>query len=345
MLQEKQIGSRTIALPRVPDIAGLKFRKFQGESDFPVMLAIIHGSEEADRDEPTSTLEDIQRDYTHLVNCNPYQDMIMAEVNGKVIGYGRVFWMELGDGDRIYGHFVHLLPAWRKYGIRQTMLQYNELRAREIAAGHPKTNARWFEAWASEHEHDWREVLLTADYRPVRYGYQMVRPDLENIPDLPLPAGLEVRPVGPEQYRQVWEAAQEAFRDHWGYSDDEWADENYTSWMEWPDFEPRLWQVAWDKDEVAGMILNFINRNENQQYQRLRGYTETICVRRPWRRLGLARALIARSLRLLKDEGMAEACLGVDAQNPNGARHLYESMGFQTTKEYTTYRKLMENLS
>jgi mycothiol synthase len=65
-------------------------------------------------------------------------------------------------------------------------------------------------------------------------------------------------------------------------------------------------------------------------------------VRRPWRRRGLARALIARSLQVLKDQGMTEACLGVDAQNPNGARHLYESMGFCSVKEFVTYRKLME---
>ena len=39
---------------------------------------------------------------------------------------------------------------------------------------------------------------------------------------------------------------------------------------------------------------------------RRRGYTEFISVGRKWRRRGLARALIARSLRLLADEGMAE---------------------------------------
>ncbi len=344
MIQEKQLKSKIVALLKVSAISGLSFRRFQGESDFPAMLAVIHGSKEADKDEPSSTLEDITRDYAHLVNCDPYQDMVMAEIAGELVGYGRVFWNGLEDGVRTYAHFAHLLPAWRGHGIRQALLHYNELRAREIAAGHPEASSRWFEAWASDTENDWRELLLAAGYQSVRYGYQMVRPDLENIPDLPLPAGLEVRFVRPDQYRQVWAAAQEAFRDHWGYAENEWDEENCKSWMEWPYFAPQLWQVAWDKDEVAGMVLNFINQAENQAYHRLRGYTETICVRRPWRRLGLARALIARSLRVLKDQAMAEACLGVDAQNPNGARHLYESMGFRTTKEYVTYRKPMETL-
>lgn len=102
---------------------------------------------------------------------------------------------------------------------------------------------------------------------------------------------------------------------------------------------PHLWQVAWAGDEVAGMVLNFIDEAENTEYGRQRGYTETICVRRPWRRLGLARALIARSFQVLKDQGMTEAALGVDAENISGALRLYQSMGFQVVKQHTAYRK------
>ncbi len=344
MLQEKQLDTRMIVMPKAAAISGLKFRHFQGERDFPAMLAVIHGSKEVDRDEPTSTLEDITRDYAHLVNCDPYQDMVMAEVDGELVGYGRVFWSELEDGVRTYSHFAYLLPAWRKYGIRQTLLRRNEQRLREIEAEHPADGPHWFEAWASNTEDDWRKLLLAAGYQPVRYGYQMVRPDLDNIPDLPLPQGLEMRPVTPDQHLQIWYAAKEAFRDHWGFSEDEWAETNLEGWKESPIFTPALWQVAWADDEVAGMVLNFISETENQLYHRRRGYTETICVRRPWRRMGLARALIARSLQVLKDQAMTEACLGVDAQNPNGARHLYESMGYCMTKEYVTYRKLLERL-
>jgi len=65
-------------------------------------------------------------------------------------------------------------------------------------------------------------------------------------------------------------------------------------------------------------------------------------VRRPWRRRGLARALIARSFGVIKELGMTEAALGVDAENISGALQLYKSMGFQVVKRYTTYRKPME---
>ena len=86
-------------------------------------------------------------------------------------------------------------------------------------------------------------------------------------------------------------------------------------------------------------MLNFIDKSENGAYGRLRGYTEGIFVRRPWRGQGLAKALIARSLEMLKAIGMTEAALGVDAENLSGALHLYRKMGFEESKRHTTYRK------
>jgi ribosomal protein S18 acetylase RimI-like enzyme len=64
-----------------------------------------------------------------------------------------------------------------------------------------------------------------------------------------------------------------------------------------------------------------------------------VFTRRPWRQRGLARALIARSLELLRDRGVASASLGVDATNPNQALHLYESCGFRVVSSSTAYRK------
>jgi mycothiol synthase len=170
----------------------------------------------------------------------------------------------------------------------------------------------------------------------------MVRSHLNGIPALPLPEGLEVRPVKPEHIRPIWEAAREAFRDSWQYSEEWFTEKSYESWQKEPTFQPELWQIAWDGDQVAGMVQNFVYHEENEEYGRKRGYTEGICVRRPWRRRGLARALIARSFGILKDLGMEEAGLGVDTQNQSGALRLYESMGFRPVKRHSTYHKPMD---
>lgn len=338
MLAQQQTLER-IEAPYVPAIT---FRAFRGEIDYPAMAAVIEGGKEADGLEWANSVEDIERNYRHLVNSDPETDMLFVEVDGDVVGYSRVWWQKEITGKRIYMHFAHLLPEWRGLGIRRAMLQRSEERIREIAAGQPPGGPDVFGAFAADTETHWESLLQETGYEGVRFSYSMVRPDLDDLPDLPLPPGLEVRPVKPEHVDLIWAAAQEAFRDHWGYSDDEWSLENLRSWQESPTYDPALWQIAWDGDEVAGMVQNFIDRAENEEYGRQRGYTEGISVRRPWRRQGLAKALIARSFRVLKQQGMAEAALGVDAQNPNGALQLYKSMGFHVVKQYTTYHKPLD---
>jgi ribosomal protein S18 acetylase RimI-like enzyme len=167
----------------------------------------------------------------------------------------------------------------------------------------------------------------------------MVRPLSEPIQEKSLPPGLEVRPVALEQYRAVWDANQEAFQDHWGYSPAK--EEDYQRWLNESIFQPDLWQVAWDGGQVVGMVLNFVVEPENEEYGRKRGNTEFICVRRPWRKLGVASALITRSMKMFKEMGMTEAALGVDTQNLSGALRLYESLGFRQVKRHSTYRKPM----
>jgi mycothiol synthase len=346
---DKHSNSNTgqrILLPGAPPIPGLMFRGFRGEADYPAMTAVIDGSKAADGSERTETVEDVARNYRHLFNCDPYQDMLFAEVDGEVVGYGRVWWQQELSGARRYEHLAFLLPEWRDRGIRRAMLQCNERRLRQIAAGHLRAAENiaaaaemesFFQAWASDTETHWAGLLVDQGYDPVRYAFHMVRPDLEDIPDLPLPEGVEVRPVLPEHYEQIWRAAEEAFRDHW--AETEWQEEWFKEWQESHTFQPHLWQVAWDGDEVAGMVQNFINHQENEEYNRKRGYTEGISVRRPWRRQGLAKALIARSFHVHKAQGMTEAALGVDAENPNGALQLYKSMGFREVKRFTTFRK------
>lgn len=87
------------------------------------------------------------------------------------------------------------------------------------------------------------------------------------------------------------------------------------------------------------MVRSFINVDENERRGRRRGYVEHISVRRPWRRRGLARALIAASFPLLRARGMEEGALGVDTENTSGALRVYEACGFRPVARSATYRK------
>lgn len=327
-----------IHIPGAPDIPGLSFRHFRGEPDFPGMLAVLEGSRIADGIEDTGTLETMARTYNNLKNCDPHDDIVMIEVDGELVGYKRVlWWLEDGTGTYVYGHFGFLLPEWRGKGIGRALIRHSEARIREISKEHPHDAPRTYDVDVSDTQKGLEELINSEGYAPVRHWYEMVRPDLENIPEVPMPEGLEVRPVKPEDMRTIWEAEVEAFRDHWGASVPDEAD--FRSWLNEPISQPELWQVAWDGDQVAGMVRNYINEAENKKFGRKRGYVENISTRRPWRKRGLASALIARSFKMHKDLGMTEAALGVDTENPSGALRVYERMGFRAVKGGASYRK------
>lgn len=335
--------TKRIELDYAPDIPGLSFRRFRGEADYPNIWKIIDGSKEADGSERSETVEDIARSYAHLYNCDPYRDMLFAEVNNETVGYSRVWWMIQGDGTWIGFQLCFLLPRWRRKGIGTAVMRFNEERLREIAlelietGKMPASTPCFYDGAVAETETGRDALFRKSGYDAIRYAFNMVRPDLENIPEAPMPPGLTVRTPQPDEYRKVWAASNEAFQDHWGFIPD--PEEEWLKFQEEPFFDPTLWRVAWDGEEVAGMVLSFINQNENEEYKRKRGYTENICVRRPYRRKGLASSLLVQSLHALKERGMEEAALGVDAENLTGALHLYESVGFKVVKRQTIFRK------
>jgi mycothiol synthase len=334
-----------IQVPGAPTIHGLRFRHYRGEADHPHMAAVYNTCERADELESFNTVEDIAMDCEPRAEHDPSRDMLIVEVEGEpnagMIGYSYVLFMEEESGNLIYHSSGYVLPEWRRKGIGRAMLHHNQAVMREIAANHSQEQPRLFEAFAAATQPGAAALLLSEGYEPCVYFALMVRPDLENIPEAPMPEGLEVRPVKPEHYRAIWEANSEAFRDHWGYVPD--TEQDYQRWLnDTTTFQPELWKIAWDGDQVAGQVESFINHAENEAYDRRRGYAEAISVGRPWRRRGLARSLLVQSLHELKARGMTEAALGVHTDNPNGAFHLYESVGFRQSQSHTLYQKPMD---
>jgi mycothiol synthase len=329
-----------ILLSESPTIPGLTFRGFAGEGDYPKMLAVIEASKQADKVERSDTLDDIRRNYSHLVRCDPQTDMLFAEINGEVVGYNRVWWEKQDDGAFIYSVVGFLHPDWRRKGLGTAMLRKSEARRREISAGHLE-GEKFFETWANDSETGLQALLESQGYRPARSFFEMTRDINAPLPDAPLPPGLEVRPVTEAHYRPIFEAANEAFRDHWGFVERTF-EEEFPNWIEDLDFNPSLWKVAWAGDQIAGMVQNFVNKAENAEYKRKRGYTEGISVRRPWRKLGLARSLLVQSIAMFKEMGMTETALGVDAENLSGALKLYQGVGYKEIKRNMNYRKSLD---
>jgi GNAT superfamily N-acetyltransferase len=219
------------------------------------------------------------------------------------------------------------------------MVRENERRLREIADDHPKDCKKILQASSNFSDNPWRSLIEEEGYRPFRHNLQMVRPTSGDIPDIPLPKGLEIRPYRPEQLRQIFNAAKEAFQEEPNFSEEYWTEDAMRHMTEGRSYRPEIWLVAWKGDEVAGGVMNVIDEEENKKFGRNWGDLAAVFVRRPYRRRGLAAALMARSLRLLRVEGVTEARLGVDSENPTGARRIYERLGFREYDHYASFRK------
>ena len=321
-----------------PSVLGLRFRHFRGEDDLPGMLRVYGAAHEADGIEEVTSLEQLRLNYENLVNCDPHRDITMAEVDGELVAYARVFWQELVDGGRSYEAFGFVHPEWRRRGIGGALLRHNESLLGGIAAEHDGVTPKWLSSEGIESDAGNVALLRREGYEPVRYFHEMVAATLEAIDAPPMPDGLELRPVGRDQYRAIWEAEAEAFRDHWGEA--EWTEADWRRFEADPDnADPRFWRVGWERDAVAGVVTTTVPAEENERHGRRRVYVSGVSVRRPWRRRGLARALLASSLVGAREAGFTSASLGVDTDSPTGATDLYRSLGFVPEQTFIAWRK------
>ncbi len=112
--------------------------------------------------------------------------------------------------------------------------------------------------------------------------------------------------------------------------------------VEVPDFRPDFSYLVLDGEEAVAFTINEVRALELDGQMQRQGWIRDIGTRRPWRKRGLASALINRSMQAFQESGLKYAGLGVDSENATGALHLYESLGFQVTNRSTQYAKAVE---
>jgi mycothiol synthase len=315
-----------LPLPEPPQVPGLTFRHFRGDVDLPGIVEVITAAHHADAVDFFPMVADLANDLEHQENEDPARDLIVAELDGRIVAYARANWA-IRDGEYTYVTSGEVDPPLRRRGIGRALLRAEQERLQAVAAGHPDDLPKAFHAWLAGGQVGCAALLHVDGYRTIRYFSEMARSLSEPVPDIRLPDGVEMRPIDPTDHRRIFQAEAEAFRDHWGIR--AWTDADLERMLADPNHDPSLWRVAWAGDEVVGVVATVVLEAENAELGARRGWLDRISVRRPWRRRGIASALIISAMTGLRERGLDTAMLGVDTESPTGASRVYEALGFR----------------
>ncbi|MBU0595839.1 GNAT family N-acetyltransferase, partial [Candidatus Bipolaricaulota bacterium] len=230
-------------------------------------------------------------------------------------------------------------PDFRDRGIGSALLTWIEERAREVIPKAPS------EARVTLGQGIWTQdekavpLLRAHGFEIVRHFWRMVTKLDAPIPAPVWPDGIALRTYDPDcNLEAVVRTFRDSFADHWGYVPQPF-DADLAQWRnsidENPDHDPSLWFLAWDGNRVAGIALSEPSIPEDPRM----GFVDVLAVPRPWRRRGLATALLRHTFRTFAERGRERVGLGVDSTNLTGAIGLYEKVGMHVARQIDVFQK------
>lgn len=216
----------------------------------------------------------------------------------------------------------------RDAAVYEVLLDWAEERARVLADG----RAARMHAGAASDDEPLAGLLRDGGYELVRHFFTM-EIDLTGEPAQPVwPVGVGNRTFRAGDERAVYDGVTEAFEDHWDSFTvpfEDWRE----YFLESSEFDPELWFLAEDGAELAGFSLCWPERRPHT------GHVNVLGVRWPWRRRGLATALLLHSFHEFRRRGRAKVDLNVDGESLTGAVALYERAGMRVVRRSDSYRK------
>jgi len=237
------------------------------------------------------------------------------------------------------GSYYRVHPDHDDPRLEEALLDWLKSRARRAVKRAPADARVIVRHYAFDRDDRRRRLLLHRGYRRVR---QYVRLRIEmSGPPLPaeIPQGIEIRPFDPKaDLHATILSVRETFRDHWGHIERD-LEEDTRMWTHWVeedrDFDPSVWHLACDGNEIVGVSLGTTKRPESDNL----AYIYTLGVRRAWRGRGIAHALLRHSFAAFYERGRSVVDLDADAENLTGAMRLYEGVGMHVVWRNNEYEK------
>lgn len=315
-----------------PSDRQLSWRAVTG-ADIDAWQALLRRMAAADKPDWIEQRADLEEALTDSRN-DPALDTVMGfDEEGVPRAFGRI---SANPGSNLVYAAGGVDPEWRRRGVGRAIVgwQLDRARRRTARAGVADPFVR---SQVEEDNPGHRALMEATGGTVVRWFTEMTRDLSLDIPEVDLDPQFEIVTFSDDLSEAVRLAHNEAFQDHWGSEPRD--EERWRFTVTHPEFRPE-WSLAVIDNrsgEVAGYQLASYDPDSRELVGHAEGYTELLGVRRAWRGRRLAPALLTEAMRRFKDDGMENAGLGVDTENPSGALGLYERMGYTPTRRSMAY--------
>lgn len=310
-------------------------RHYAGDTDLQAVCDLLNLCDAVGKLEDNYSLEDLRIELSSPDFDTERDLRVWHDSEDRLVAFGQM-WVPKGGKDLDGYLYWRVHPEARHSGIEENLFSWAQERMLEVGrergmAAKIRATARDFDAYS-------RSVVEAHGMEPVRYWFRMARPLDEPVPEAQFPEGYTLRHTSEEDLEAWVECYNQSFIDHWTHHP--LTIENHKHWLTDSKYRPDLDLVAIAPDgTIAAFCFCLIDPDSNKRNNRSEGWIDMLGTRRSHRKIGLGTAMLLAGMSKLKAEGIEQAMLGVDAENPSGALRMYEAVGFKTVITSVTYNK------
>jgi len=307
----------------------LKIRPFQKGLDEEIYVRIFNTAFLDYDDIRSVTLQEVRT----LEDAPSYNldGLLIAEWNGQTAGMVQAFVDKFREEKKGFIQSLAVLPEFRHKGISKRLVS-------EAISSLKKRGMKVVAAWAQADRLACVHIYESSGFKCVRAS-SLMKGSLTEIPEIEVNNAISLREAQLGDYQDIAlinKLDNEAFKEHFNYRPVTIEETRYML-LEMPWWKhQKAWFADFDKHPVGYVIAGIdvgLNKEKSVKY----GWILDIGVLKPHRLRGIGSTLMLQAMRYLRSQGMDNALLYVDDQNPTCAIKLYEKVGFKVYHKSAVY--------